>query len=65
MKDLLGDAAKRAASYLEGLPNRPVAPTPQAIEGLLHLRLDDNKHRGRTPVFGTDLPIGGHFGWEA
>jgi len=31
---LLGDAASRAAKYLEALPERRVAPSPSALEGL-------------------------------
>ena len=34
MKELLNDAAARAGRYLENLPNRSVAPTAQAVEGL-------------------------------
>src|ERR687893_676509 len=34
MRELLGDAAARAARYLEGLGERRVAPSPQAVEGL-------------------------------
>ncbi len=34
MRPLLEDAAARAIAYLEGLDSRPVAPTPNAINGL-------------------------------
>lgn len=37
MKDLLEDVAKRATNYLEGLPTRRVAPTPQTIARLADL----------------------------
>jgi glutamate/tyrosine decarboxylase-like PLP-dependent enzyme len=34
MRELLHDAAERAARYLEGLDERPVFPTPAALAGL-------------------------------
>jgi glutamate/tyrosine decarboxylase-like PLP-dependent enzyme len=34
MKELLNEAAARASRYLEGLEERSVAPTPQALEAL-------------------------------
>ena len=34
MRELLHDAAERAARYLETLDERPVFPTPSALEGL-------------------------------
>jgi glutamate/tyrosine decarboxylase-like PLP-dependent enzyme len=34
MRELLGDAAARAVRYLEGLGERRVAPSPEAVEGL-------------------------------
>ena len=34
---LLADAAARAARYLDGLKERPVAPTPEALAGLARL----------------------------
>jgi glutamate/tyrosine decarboxylase-like PLP-dependent enzyme len=34
MEELLRDAAKRAASYLQTLPTRRVSPAPSALEGL-------------------------------
>jgi glutamate/tyrosine decarboxylase-like PLP-dependent enzyme len=34
MRKLLEDAARRSITYLEGLPNRPVAPDPAALAGL-------------------------------
>ena len=34
MRDLLNDAARRAAIYLAGLDDRPVAPTQSALDGL-------------------------------
>jgi glutamate/tyrosine decarboxylase-like PLP-dependent enzyme len=37
MIELLEDAARRSAAYLEGLNSRGVAPTPQAIEQLASL----------------------------
>jgi len=37
MKTLLADAALRAARYLEGLGDRSVAPTPEALAGLARL----------------------------
>lgn len=33
---LLADAADRAATYLEGLPSRTVAPSPEAVAALSH-----------------------------
>lgn len=43
MKDLLENAAKRAAKYLEDLPSRSVAPTDKAVArlGAFHERLPD------------------------
>ena len=35
-RDLLHDAADRAATYLEGLPSRGVAPSPDAVAALAH-----------------------------
>ncbi|MGH8309367.1 MAG: pyridoxal-dependent decarboxylase, partial [Steroidobacteraceae bacterium] len=37
MKSLLEDAARRAVRYLEALPDRPVAPLPQAVRRLVEL----------------------------
>lgn len=37
MRDLLRDAAERAARYLEGLDERPVFPAPAALAGLAAL----------------------------
>ena len=37
IKDLLADAASRSAAYLDSLPNRSVAPSGQAVEGLRSL----------------------------
>ena len=37
MELLLRDATERAARYLAGLDQRPVAPTPEAIRGLSEL----------------------------
>ena len=34
MKELLSDASARAIRYLDALPNRAVAPTPEAIAAL-------------------------------
>lgn len=34
MKSLLNDAAARSVRYLESLPTRPVAPTPEAVAAL-------------------------------
>ncbi len=36
MQHLLDDAARRATAYLERLDHRPVAPTPDALDGLSH-----------------------------
>jgi len=36
IRSLLADAAGRAATYLEGLPSRSVAPTPEAVAALAH-----------------------------
>ena len=36
---LLADAATRAQRYLDGLPDRPVAPSPQALAALAQLDL--------------------------
>ena len=38
MDPLLADAARRASSYLAGLPERAVAPTPEAVLALQALR---------------------------
>jgi glutamate/tyrosine decarboxylase-like PLP-dependent enzyme len=46
MKSLLESTAQRAARYLEGLEDRPVAPDPAAIEALD--RLDEPLPRGTT-----------------
>ena len=35
-RSLLSDAARRAATYLEGLPNRSVAPSAEAVAALDH-----------------------------
>jgi glutamate/tyrosine decarboxylase-like PLP-dependent enzyme len=40
MRQLLEDAAERALNYLEGLPSRAVAPSPEAVAGLS--RLDED-----------------------
>ncbi|HKZ72801.1 MAG TPA: hypothetical protein VJ011_01985, partial [Steroidobacteraceae bacterium] len=37
MKPLLDDAARRAARYLASLPERPVAPRPEAVRRLTEL----------------------------
>ncbi len=37
LQGLLGDAARRAVSYLEGLPSRPVTPTADAVRALVRL----------------------------
>jgi glutamate/tyrosine decarboxylase-like PLP-dependent enzyme len=37
MKDVLSDASRRAVRYLEGLSDRPVAPSPAAVAGLAAL----------------------------
>src|SRR5471032_576279 len=37
MKDVLSDASRRAIKYLEGLADRPVAPSPAAVAGLAAL----------------------------
>lgn len=37
MQDLLGDAARRAVRYLQGLPERSVAPSPEAVASLAQL----------------------------
>ncbi|MGQ0835778.1 MAG: pyridoxal phosphate-dependent decarboxylase family protein [Gammaproteobacteria bacterium] len=39
MKSLLEDAARRAVRYLEALPDRPVAPLPQAVRRLADLNV--------------------------
>ncbi|MGH9391198.1 MAG: aspartate aminotransferase family protein, partial [Vicinamibacteria bacterium] len=39
MRELLQDAARRAASYLEGLPTRSVEPRPDALAALQKLRV--------------------------
>ncbi len=35
MKSLILDAARRASRYLHGVNDRPVAPTPEALAGLM------------------------------
>ena len=37
MDKLLDDTAARAVRYLQGLPDRPVAPGPAALDGLKEL----------------------------
>jgi glutamate/tyrosine decarboxylase-like PLP-dependent enzyme len=37
IKELLADAARRSSAYLDGLQERAVAPSPQAVEGLAKL----------------------------
>ena len=37
MRELLHDAAERGARYLDGVNERPVAPTPAALERLPEL----------------------------
>lgn len=44
MRELLQDAARRAASYLEGLPTRSVAPGPDSLAALEKLRVPLPEH---------------------
>ena len=37
MNDLLSDVARRAASYIAALPDRPVAPHPESVSRLIEL----------------------------
>ncbi len=50
-KELLEETAQRAIAYLEGLPERPVAPLPQDIGGLI--QLDRPLPEGSTPAEAT------------
>ena len=44
MRELLHDAARRAASYLEGLPTRSVEPLPDSVAALQKLRVPLPEH---------------------
>ena len=44
MRELLQDAARRAASYLEGLPTRSVEPAPGSLAALQKLRVPLPEH---------------------
>ncbi|MBI3376505.1 MAG: aspartate aminotransferase family protein [Betaproteobacteria bacterium] len=46
MKKLLTDAANRAMRYLDGLPERPVAPNPSALDGLAAFDTPLPQHAG-------------------